>query len=424
MFIAGLLAGTGILSLPKAVDNIGWTGLILIVFYAILSTYTSIQLGEAWNMAADLYDDCRGHVQNPYELLAQKTYGNSIRYLVSVCLYISMFGSTIVMILVIADNLEILVRDLGYDVSKCFWLLIIVGCLTPVSWLGTPKDFWWMAYGAVAATVLCVVAIVISCSLDAPNHPIVRHPGPDLKKISLGIGIIAYIDGVQPYCLTFLMDMRKPKQFKVAAVIGSIIVLILLLSSAIPGYLVYGEDLEDNILNNLPYGVFYYIVFIFITLHLLLATTTSINPILQAVELVFHVPKVFTWKRCVSRSCVFFGMLFVAETIPKFSSLQSLLGGSTYTLLGTIFPVLFYTKMCKITAAAGAQVDNYSSHFTMETSSLSTHKTVIPLWRRVLHYEIIGIGVLFGVATSVSAIIIIVSPNSFSMPCYINLGDT
>ncbi|OWF37633.1 hypothetical protein KP79_PYT07901 [Mizuhopecten yessoensis] len=47
----------------------------------------------------------------------------------------------------------------------------------------------------------------------------------------------------------------------------------------------------------------------------------------------------------------------------------------------------------------------------------------IPLWKRVLNYEIMCIGVIAGVAASMSAIINIVSPDSFSMPCYVNISS-
>ena len=45
----------------------------------------------------------------------------------------------------------------------------------------------------------------------------------------------------------------------------------------------------------------------------------------------------------------------------------------------------------------------------------------IPLWQKVFNYEIIVIGIVGGIAATVSAIISIASPNSLSVPCYIHL---
>lgn len=48
----------------------------------------------------------------------------------------------------------------------------------------------------------------------------------------------------------------------------------------------------------------------------------------------------------------------------------------------------------------------------------------IPLWQRVFSLEIILIGIIGGVAATVSAIIAIASPNSLSVPCYVHLQGT
>ena len=85
----------------------------------------------------------------------------------------------------------------------------------------------------------------------------------------------------------------------------------------------------------------------------------------------------FSWKRCVLRSCLMLLILGIAEAIPKFGPILSLIGGSTTTCLTFIFPCLFYLKIVK-------------GH--------------VPLHIRVLMYEIILVAVCGGVAASYSAI--------------------
>ncbi|XP_033741068.1 amino acid transporter AVT1A-like [Pecten maximus] len=412
VFIAGEIAGTGILALPKAVDDMGWTGLILIVIFAVVSAYTGIVLGDAWTMASDMFDDCKGHVQNPYQLLGQKTYGKIGRYTVSICLHTTMFGGAVVFLLLAADNMETLVQALGHDLSFCFWLLIIAGFLVPFTWFGTPKDFWLIAYGATVATALAAVIIVVSIGLDAPGQPIVHHQNADFQKIALALGTIVFALGGHPAFPTFQMDMRKQRDFKMAVSYGFIIVTVMYLPVTCAGYFVYGQSLEANILNNLPSGVLSYVVLVLVTIHLLLAIIIVLSPVIQEVEMLLHIPKVFTWKRCVSRFLVVASVLFVAETLPEFNSLLSLIGGSSLTLLDFICPIMFHMKMCKMSLESDRRDVNNRS---------IVH---IPLWRKVLNYEILAIGVLAGLAASVSAVINIVSPDSFSMPCYVNINRT
>ncbi|XP_033741066.1 amino acid transporter AVT1I-like [Pecten maximus] len=416
VFIAGDVAGTGILALSKAVEDIGWAGLILMLVFALVSTYTGILLGEAWAMAASIYDDCKGHLQDPYQLLGAKTYGKIGRYVVSTSLHVSMFGTAIVFLLISADNIEILSLALGHDISFCFWLLIIAGCLVPLSWFGTPKDFWLIGYGATTATAVAAILIVISIGLDVPDHLSVHHLNADFKNILVAFGTLSFAFGGHSCFLTFQMDMKREKDFKTAVILGYIIVLLMYVPVTSIGYFVYGSDLQPNVLNNLPIGTLSYIVLVMITLHIILAFTIVLSPTIQDVELALNVPKEFTWKRCVVRFIIVACVLFIAETIPKFSYLLALLGGSSFTVTDFICPTLLYMKMCKIKTEYQASLINDTS---LEIQAAwSKPKQLLPLWKKVLNYIIIGLGTLAGLAASVSAIINIVSPDSLSMPCY------
>ncbi|XP_060067513.1 uncharacterized protein LOC132547727 [Ylistrum balloti] len=422
VFIAGDVAGTGTLALPKAVDNIGWAGLLLMLLFACVSTYTGTLLGEAWTMAASMFEDCKGHVQNPYQLLGEKTYGKIGRYVVSVSLHVSMFGTAIVFLLLSADNVEILSRALGHDISFCFWLVIIAGCLVPLSWFGTPKDFWLIGYGATVATILAAVLIAIGIGLDAPNQPIVNHQSADFQNIVLAFGTLVFTFGGHSCFLTFQMDMKKEKDFKMAVIFGYGIVLLIYIPVTVAGYFVYGVELQHNVMNNLPTGTLSYIILVMVTIHLFLAFIIILSPTIQDVELALNVPKEFTWKRCVVRLILVVCILFIAETIPKFSTLLSLMGGSSFTSTDFICPILLYTKMYKMKAEYKASLINDDS--LQIQAAWSKPKEVLPLWKKVLNYVIIVAGMLAGLATSASAIINIVSPDSLSMPCYVSLGST
>ena len=69
-------------------------------------------------------------------------------------------------------------------------------------------------------------------------------------------------------------------------------------------------------------------------------------------------------------------ILGIAELIPNFGPILSLIGGSTVTALTFVFPCLFYLKI----------------------------KKNLPLHVKVLLYELIGIGILGGVASTISAV--------------------
>ncbi|XP_021379846.1 amino acid transporter ANTL2-like [Mizuhopecten yessoensis] len=317
--------------------------------------------------------------------------------------------------------METLVGALGHNISFCFWQLIIAGCLIPLTWFGTPKHFWFIAYGATVATASAAVLIVVYSIMDAPNQPIVHHQEPNAKKIALALGTIVCAYSGHPVFLTVQMDMKRIKDFKKAFSYALVITTLIYLPVVFAGYFVYGKTLDANVLNNLPSGGVSYTALLLVTFHLVLAFIIVLNPMLQEVELALHLSKEFTWKRCVVRFFVVVSILFVAETLPTFNDILSLMGGSSMIIIAFVCPPLFHMKMVKMKADADEQTAENQNAEAMQ-APWDKQTKIIPMWKKVLNYAIMCIAVLAGLVISVSAIINIVSPESFSLPCYVNIS--
>ncbi len=60
-----------------------------------------------------------------------------------VCISLTLYGAGCVFIVLIAQLLSSVVGqwiDLG--IGLCLWMVIVAIFLTPLTWMGTPKDFW------------------------------------------------------------------------------------------------------------------------------------------------------------------------------------------------------------------------------------------------------------------------------------------
>ena len=80
-------------------------------------------------------------------MLKQTTYVSKkwpllYHILVSVCVVCSLSGASIVFLELMGGIMADLLQDTSINLSACIWLVIIAGALVPVTWLGTPKDFW------------------------------------------------------------------------------------------------------------------------------------------------------------------------------------------------------------------------------------------------------------------------------------------
>ncbi|MEW8544066.1 MAG: hypothetical protein AB2693_11075 [Candidatus Thiodiazotropha sp.] len=63
------------------------------------------------------------------------------RYLVTVAINFTNFGTVVVYILLAAENIELLLSSLvGF--SFCYISIIVAVVVLPITWLGTPKEFW------------------------------------------------------------------------------------------------------------------------------------------------------------------------------------------------------------------------------------------------------------------------------------------
>jgi vesicular inhibitory amino acid transporter len=112
-------------------------------------------------------------------------------------------------------------------------------------------------------------------------------------------------------------------------------------------FIVFGNKVKDNIINNLENNWLKTTVLVLITGHLLTAYNIILNPVFQAAEQIFNAPASFSAKRAILRGCVLLGVLFVAQSVPNFGPILSFIGGSTISLSSFILPCVFYYLLCK-----------------------------------------------------------------------------
>lgn len=69
---------------------------------------------------------------------------SDFRYVVSFSINFTLFGVSTVFLLLASENIEDLIeRWSGKDLSFCYWLLILAAVICPLTWFGTPADFWY-----------------------------------------------------------------------------------------------------------------------------------------------------------------------------------------------------------------------------------------------------------------------------------------
>lgn len=401
IFIAGEMAGSGVLALPKAIVNSGWIGLILTVVFCFNAACGGICLGRCWDILEERFPEHRNRTRNPYATIAFRAIGRNASRLVSICIQCTLFGAGTVYLLLASQIMQELLLDVFPDFSFCFWFLLIAVLLTPAMWLGSPKDFWLVGIGALFTTAFACVLMFTQIVMDGLNNvDKVHHEVHGFQDFFLSFGTLLFAFGGASTFPTIQNDMENKKEFSKSVSISFSVILALYLPVTAGGFFVYGEAVEMNIAMSLTKTILVTIANVLMAVHLIFAFLIIINPVCQELEEIFQFPRVYHWKRCLLRSLIIMGMILVGEIIPKFGKILSLVGGSTITLLTFVFPPLFYMRLC-----------------SMKNPLWPERK--IPLHIKVYLWELIIIGVVGGTASTYSAILSIFG-SGMAKPCFIS----
>lgn len=76
IFILGEMTGTGVLSLPEALRQSGWSGVAMILICCLLSAYCGIKLSNCWIMIRDRNEKYKESVRDPFPVIAHEAAGN------------------------------------------------------------------------------------------------------------------------------------------------------------------------------------------------------------------------------------------------------------------------------------------------------------------------------------------------------------
>ena len=115
---------------------------MLIIYFTINTIFVGQRLGLAWMMVESLHPEFKGQVRDPYMVIAEKAAGPRVRQIVAFCVSVTLLGAACVILVLLGSFLNNIFQTFNITLSGCTWQLILAALLTPVCWLGTPKDFW------------------------------------------------------------------------------------------------------------------------------------------------------------------------------------------------------------------------------------------------------------------------------------------
>ena len=164
---------------------------MLIVIFTINSWFSGTRLGLCWIMLEERYEEFRGQVRDPYPAIGQKAVGTWGKIVSMVSISLTLYGGGCVFIVLIAQLVRSLADYADLQLSLCVWMVIVAALLIPLTWLGTPKDFWWIAVGALVSTMFACLLIVINCIWTGLDIQHKTFPTPTVQGSFQGFSTFA-----------------------------------------------------------------------------------------------------------------------------------------------------------------------------------------------------------------------------------------
>ncbi|XP_022832825.1 amino acid transporter AVT1D-like [Spodoptera litura] len=399
ILIAGEMAGSGVLALPRALVKTGWVGVPIIILVCLMAAFSGKRLGDCWSILEARDPEMRSRKRNPYAIIVEQSLGKAWSVVVSMAMIVTLFGASVVYLLLAAQIIEAVLLSLVPSLTICTWYLIVVGAMTPLLFFGTPKDFHLMGLLAFGSSVVACILYFIEMMSEASPFTY-RYGIHGFMDFFLAMGTLMFAFGGASTFPTIQNDMADKTKFGKSLQYGFLAVLILYLLIAIGGYAVFGERVLPNVALSMAATPLTLAANVLMAIHLLAAFIIIINPVCQEVEELYNVPRDSVGWRMAVRVSIMLALLFIGESIPRFYTILALIGATTIALLTYILPSVCYLQLVNQPAAEGQA--------PIET----------PGWMKMVCYEVIALGIVGGVAASISAFGAIFS-TSMAVPCYL-----
>lgn len=274
----------------------------MIVIVVLASVYGGLLLGWSWKKIAEQRTE-KTPLRDPYPYIGEIASGKGLRHAITAILNVQLFLTCVVYLLlaseIVGSFITFHVGSIHSQGNLRIWLILITLVILPLTWLGTPKDFWFVAVAAAASTTIALMMIWVKYGLIAPPD-LATVKKADVTWATYASAFGTFVFGFTGASLfpTIQSDMKKPNEFAKAAYLGYIGIFLLYVPTALGGYIVLGGDIQPSILRTLAHyddvhhtsRVIVSVVELLFAAHFVSGFVLMLNPMLQQLEEYFEMP--------------------------------------------------------------------------------------------------------------------------------------
>lgn len=342
-----VLVGVGLLSLPLGFKYAGWgIGMVLLLASAYSTHYTAKLLAKCMDTDRSLVT---------YADVGYAAFGSRARVLVSLLFSLELVAACVSLVVLFADSLNALVPQ----ITKTEWKIIAFFVLTPPTFL--PLSVLSISSIMGIMSVVGLVVIVFIDGLVKPTAPgSLLDPMPTSMfphawiLVPLSFGIFMAPWGGHAVFPNIYRDMRHPHKYGKCLKTTYQITLGLDMAMGVLGFLMFGDQIQDevtkNILTTEGYPIFLnFIVTILIALIPLSKTPLNARPIITTLDALFNIQvgnsSGAKMGRVATRCFSVMTFVILSMVFPSFDKIIALMGSGFCVSICLILPLSFYLKI-------------------------------------------------------------------------------
>lgn len=140
--------------------------------------------------------------------------------LVSVLINITLIGASAVFLLLTSGLISSLTETF-ISISLCQWIPIVAAVLLIPLWLGSPAEFWPVAYSAMISTTVGSIFLIIDTIVEISNNGIATDFNFNgVESFATAFGTILFAFGGASAFPNFQNDMKEKEKFPKAVMFG------------------------------------------------------------------------------------------------------------------------------------------------------------------------------------------------------------
>ncbi|RIA81204.1 transmembrane amino acid transporter protein [Glomus cerebriforme] len=345
--IVCVVAGSGTLGIPYAIQQGGWITILLLILSAIMNVYSNIKLIEC------LYHDDNKSRRISISQVAYDAFGNIGLGFVSFFFNSLSIGCPILYLILSGENFERLFSDIfNISLGMKNWIIICASLMcVPFVRFKTMKEASWLSIFGTISTVMVVFVVFITSIIELPNNRDRHHKLINPRHIPIALATVFFSYGGNIVYPHIEASMKHPKAWPKVFSLATATITIFYLLVCIPAYATYGDATLSPIYKNLPQGLAVSITIIMITIHVLLALPIYQTAFALEIEEYLSInittlgkTREFTY-RAITRVFTVIFTVYIAITFPYFADVMSLLGALGNGVLLNIMPISIWIKL-------------------------------------------------------------------------------